>query len=809
MKFRFTVCVLFFFINIQAQKIQKIDGQIVNEEGQHIELANIRIKELRSGSMSDTQGNFSIHLPVDGKTYTLLVSHISYNAKELKIKADEKGLKKIVVILSPSSSILEEVSVHSKYRRLGNQQQLDVKSIKNMPVLSAGVESLIKTLPGVSSTSELSNQYFVRGGNFDENLIYVNDIEIFRPFLLKSGEQEGLSFINSDLISAISFSAGGFEARYGDKLSSVLDITYKNPNEFASSVSMSLLGGSAHIEGLSENKKLSYVGGIRYKTTEYLLGTLDTEGDYKPNFLDVQSLVNYQLSKKADVQFLVNYSNNSFNFVPQTKNTSFGTFNNALNLKIYYEGQEKDVYQSLNAASLIKYRPNEEIVLKFIAAYFRSVEHISYDILGQYWINELDNRYGSDSFGDSIANIAVGSFLNHARNQLLANILSLEHKGAYYAKNSNLKWGIKYRTDYIKDRINEWELKDSAGYNIPQFQDEIQLSWMANTSNLIKSHRLNAFAQNSSKFFLRNGRLDLNLGARLTFWSFNNEVNFSPRGALSFEPYWKRKFVFFIAGGMYHQQPFYKDMKNPHGIINTNIKSQQSFQLVLGSDLHFIAWNRPFKFTTEAYYKKMWNLIPYKIDNIQLIYAGENSSKGYATGIDFKINGEFVENSESWFSLSFLKTEEDINGDFQNNTELGYFPRPSDQRVNANLFFQDYIPSFERFKVHINLVYASGLPFSSADKYDFYSKFRIPSYKRVDAGFAIVLKEAGKKQTGALKHFKQVLITAELFNMLDINNTISYMWVKTVENSFNQSIQYAVPNYLTGRRLNVKLSIDF
>lgn len=814
-KLIFILFLFYFFQNLSAQTSFNLGGKVFDENNEKMSNVSIKLIDSNIGTTSNENGEFKLTIPSQAKDYILEFSHIGYQSFFYTISANNTKQKEISVQLQIKSTELEGVSVHSKYKRVGNQQQIDVSSIDVMPDLAGSVESIIKTLPGVGSTSELSNQYFVRGGNFDENLVYVNDIEIHRPFLVKSGQQEGLSFINSNMVSSITFSAGGFEAKYGDKMSSVLDITYKTPTDFAASVTASLLGTSAHVEGVSTNGKFTYLGGIRYKTTEYLLGTLDTDGDYKPRFTDFQSLISYQISPKTDISFLTNYSNNTYNFIPETRSTSFGTFTNSLNLTIYYDGQEKDQFQTFNGASNLTFRPNDKTVLKFIGAYFKSVESISYDIKGQYWINELDGNYGSDTFGDSIANIAVGTFLNHARDFLDVNVASFEHKGGYYTSGNNLKWGVKYQYEAISDHISEWEMLDSADYNIPYNGEELELSWLAKAQNTISAHRFNGYVQDAFNFIGLNGRWNANIGTRLHYWTFNKEFLVSPRASFSFEPFWDTKFVFFISGGMYYQPPFYKEMKNPEGQINPNIEAQQSIQVVAGSDLHFIAWNRPFKLTSEIYFKKLNNLVPYKIDNVQLIYLGENKSSGYATGIDFKLNGEFVKNAESWLSISLLKTQEDIVGDFYIDStgaslEKGYYSRPTDQRVNVNLFFQDYLPNLPSYRVHLNVLFATGLPFSSADKYDYYNDYNIPPYKRVDAGFSFVIKKQTKiYENKFLDSFDNIWLTAEVFNMLDINNTISYLWVKTITNTYNEVRQYAVPNYLTGRRLNVKLVAKF
>ncbi|MDP2112699.1 MAG: TonB-dependent receptor plug domain-containing protein, partial [Bacteroidota bacterium] len=699
-------------------------------------------------------------------------------------------------------------------RKKTNMDRIDAKYLSSITDAgTGGVEALIKTLPGVSTNNELSSQYSVRGGNFDENLVYVNDIEVYRPMLIRAGQQEGMSFINSDMVSSIEFSAGGFDAKYGDKMSSVLDIKYRKPTEFAGSASVSLLGGSLQLEDLSKNGKFSHITGIRYKTNRYLLGTLDEKGEYNPRFVDAQTYLTYKFSKAFDVSFLGNVAQNQYNFIPQTRKTSFGTWNQAYNATVYFEGQEVDRFATVTGALVANYHPGDRLNMKFIASAFHSKEEETYDIKGDYYLNELERNLGSDNLGDSVLNIGIGTFINHARNYLSANVYSLEHKGAYNSESHLLNWGIKAQIEMIDDKMNEWVLRDSTGYSLPHKQfdpskpydpnakQELRLYSTTNTDHSMSSARFTAYIQDTYQIPINKGALYATGGIRAQYWSFSDEFLLSPRGAFRYYPDWNANFVFHLSGGVYTQPAFYKELKDRNGLIYPNTKAQRSTQVLFGTDYIFRAWDRPFKFSSEAYFKVMKNLTPYQIDNVRIRYLPNQTANGYATGLDMKVNGEFVSGIESWASLSIMKTEEDILKDGH-----GYIPRPTDQRFNFSVFFQDYFPGNPTWKMNLTAFYGSRLPTGPPNSERYMDQFRIPPYRRIDLGFSKVLINQDHKdfRYKAFNSIKDMWLSLEVFNLLGINNTISYLWVAN-----NTGDLFGVPNYLTKRKVNLKLTVKF
>ncbi len=805
------------FADVFAQAY--LSGIITDQEKDGIFLANIAVQGSQYGTMTDENGNFRMEVP-SGKEIKIVISCIGFKSFISFVKLEKNEIRRIDIEMETEVKEFEEVSIFARSENATTLRRINVDDLKYAPTTTGSVESLIKTLPGVSSNNELSTQFSVRGGNYDENLIYVNDIEIYRPFLVRSGQQEGLSFINSDLVSSLRFSAGGFDAMYGDKMSSVLDITYREPKKFAGSASVSLLGGSIHLEGLSKDEKFSFLSGFRYKTTAYLLNSLDVEGEYNPQFSDFQALLKYRISSKLELSFLGNAGLNQYNFVPKRKSTDFGTSNTPLNLTIFYQGNEVDQFDTYQGAFTLSYKPTKSLKLKLISSGFSTRERETFDILGQYLINELDNTIGSETYGDSILNIGIGSFLDHARNNLDALVYSIKHIGEYESLNHKIKWGMEYEQLEISDRLSEWSLIDSAGYSLPRNNESLELFDVIKGENQISNTRISAYLQDTWGFRSEHHDFYLTAGLRAIYIGLNNEFLVSPRGILTYKPAWERNMMFHASAGIYYQPPFYKEMRNPRGAVNKELESQKSIHYLLGGDYLFKAWDRPFKFTTELYYKQLSMLVPYKVDNVRIRYAGENMAKGYAKGIDFKINGEFVRNAESWASLSFLKTEEDIAGDAYlmepPNEEPymyypGYYPRPADQLMNFGLYFQDYLPNYPDFKVHLSFLYGSRLPYSSPlkDRYD--EIYRLPPYRRVDIGFSKILKsrEDILQEGNPFRHFEDIWISAEIFNLLGIQNTISYLWVRTVSNQEGVPGIFGVPNYLTSRRFNIKLSVRF
>jgi hypothetical protein len=817
-------------------------GKVTDQDGKPVELANISLKNSNIGTVSNRDGAYLLRIPAK-KSVVIVFSEIGYGSVEKTIMASEEQRFEMNVSLKQSNQEIGEIQITQHRRNKTNMDRIDSKYLTSMTDAgTGGVEALIKTLPGVSSNNELSSQYTVRGGNFDENLVYVNDIEVYRPQLIRAGQQEGMSFINSDMVSSIEFSAGGFDAKYGDKMSSVLDIRYRKPTGFAGTASASLLGGSLQLEGLSKNGKFSHITGVRYKTNRYLLGTLDEKGEYNPRFIDIQTYLTYKFNKKFDLSFLGNLAQNQYNFIPQTRKTSFGTFNQAYNATVYFEGQEVDKFATMTGALVANYHPGEKLNMKLIASAFNSKEEETYDILGQYYLNELEKNLGSENLGDSVLNVGIGTFLNHARNYLNATVYSLEHKGAYNSTSHLLNWGIKAQVEKIDDRMNEWILRDSTGYSIPRDQydpdkpydpqaiTKINLFSTTLTKNKMNSTRLTGYVQDTYQIPISQGSLYATAGIRSQYWSFSNEILISPRVILRYYPAWNSNFVFHLSGGIYDQPSFYKELKDRKGLIYPNTKAQRSAQVVLGSDYIFRAWDRPFKFTSELYYKNMWKLIPYQIDNVRIRYLPNEQAKGYATGLDMKINGEFVSGIESWASLSLMKTEEDILGDFYTvdynasgqiihpgvtvddvtvrtgKIYPGYIPRPTDQRFNFSVFFQDYFPGNPTWKMHLTAFYGSRLPTGPPNSDRYMDQFRIPPYRRIDLGFSKVLINQDHKtyRYKALNGIKDMWVSLEVFNLLGINNTISYLWVAN-----NKGDMFGVPNYLTKRKLNLKLTVKF
>ncbi len=795
---------------------QTINGHITDKQNNSLQSVNISILNHSNGSTSDINGRYSLKVPAN-KSIVIAYSFIGHQMEKIRIPMLKKGqIYTLDIQLKSSSTLLEDVIITDQKNRKESFSRIKPKHVSILPGNIGGVEAILKTLPGVSSANELSSQYSVRGGNFDENLVYVNGIEVYRPFLIRSGQQEGLSFVNTDMVGNILFSAGGFGAKYGDKMSSVLDITYKKPRENSGSLQLSLLGGSAYFQGISKNKKLSYLIGARHKTSQYLLNSLDTEADYIPRFSDIQALINYEKNTTWQISFLGNISKNEYRMIPKNRETEFGTVNEALKLKIYFEGQEVDKYETYFGALNTSYKPTTALQLQFTASAFQTFEQENFDILGEYWLYQLENNIGSDDFGDIAFNRGVGKYINHARNSLNANVKNLSHKGNYKKESLAFDWGIRIQKEEIEDKISEWKLIDSAFFNLPHPEDNIGNNADPNQqiimSNLLKtdinlsSYRNSGYMQISKDI----ETLTINAGTRGSYWTFNEELIMSPRISLAYAPIWEKDIVLRAASGIYYQSPFYKELRTAEGEITNNIKSQKSTHYVIGADYLFYSWGRPFKWITEIYYKKLENLIPYKVDNVRIQYLPNNLSNGYANGIDMKINGEFVNGVESWASLSIMKTEEDIVGDTEvdnngNLIDIGYIPRPTDQRINFSMFFQDYIPKNPNYKMHLNLVYGTGLSFGPPKAEKHQDVLRIPDYRRVDIGFSAILKSENKNsKIRWLNIFNSIWISTEIFNLLDINNTVSYLWISDITGR-----EYAVPNYLTARQVNAKLIIDF
>ena len=817
-----------------------VNGRVLNNRSKAIELANVAIIGEPGGTTTDTKGNFSLEVPAN-KDVVIAITYVGFADSKQKINLAPDEVKTIEIKLESTSTNLPGFEVKDEQLRTQSMVRLNPKDANLAPSLTEGVSDIIKTLPGVTSSNEMSSQYSVRGGNFDENLVYVNDIEIYRPFLVNSGQQEGLSFVNSSLVSSLLFSAGGFGVQYGDKMSSVLDVQYKVPSEFGGSFSASLLGADIDFGGTAANNRLTYLVGARYKTNKYLLNSLQTEGEYQPEFLDIQSLITYKLSAKWDLSFLAYYSHNEYKVVPANRETDFGTFQEVIRFKVYFDGNETDRYDMYQGGLTLGYNPTKSTNMKFIVSAFNTNESETYDIQGQYWIGQVETSVGSEEYGEAVQSQGIGTYLLHARNYFSASVISVEHKGVVIKDKSTLKWGLRYQYQYVDDKLREWEMVDSAGYSLPNptgipgsaspANSNLEIKDFVNANNTLNTNRLAAYLSNQWNLTTKNNsEITIAAGLRANYWDYNNEFLLAPRVNLSYKPAKNPNLVFRFATGIYYQTPFYREMRGIDGVLNPNVKSQKSTHFIAGSDLRFNTWNRPFIFTTEVYYKKLDNLIPYYVDNVRVRYLTDQLAKGYAAGIDFKIYGEFVKGIDSWMSLSIMKTEEDIYNDFYYDyynedgdkiisgvtvdtqvadsvrVEPGFIPRPTDQRVNFSIFFQDYIPNHPYFKMHLRLLFSTGMPFGAPDSERYNHTLRMPDYRRVDIGFSYQFINEGTTfgKGNPFKHFKNMWVSLEVFNLLQIYNTVSYIWIKDINNK-----QYAVPNYLTPRLLNIKLTAEF
>ena len=664
-----------------------IYGVVTDPDGNPLEMVNVSLKDFPLGTSTNQKGEFLFRIPA-GDVVEVVFTIIGYTMLEKQFQLNQEERREINVTLIPKNEKIDEITITDRKQSTGNMIRVDPKVLEAYTdVGMGGVEGIIKTFAGVNSNNELSTQYSVRGGSFDENLVYVNDIEIYRPFLIRAGQQEGLSFINSDMVSSIAFSAGGFDAQYGDKMSSVLNISYRKPDQFRASASASLLGGTFHIADRSKNGKFTYSTGLRYKSYRYLFGTLDEKGEYNPVFIDFQAYITQSLGENWELALLSNISYNQYQFVPETRETKFGTFFEPIQAKIYFDGQEKDLYKTYTGALSLNYSPSRNFFLKFIASAYSSNEQEKFDIQGQYYLNQVGRDSQKETFGDSVLNLGIGTFLEHGRNYLEARVYSFAHKGQYRVAGHDLKWGLTYKREYISDKMREWEYRDSTGYSMPYSDERVLLYHFMQTNHQQTTNRFSGYLQETFTLPLQNSELLISAGARLHYWDYMGELNFSPRVSATWIPNWESNMSFRLSTGKYVQPPFYKELKNASGTVATNVQTPKSYHFVAGMDYSFSAWNRPFKFTGEVYYKYLNDLIPYQVDNVRVRYLSDLVSDGYARGIDLKINGEIVSGTQSWASISFLRTSEDLAGD-----DYGYIPRPNDQRFKFSLYFQDYLP---------------------------------------------------------------------------------------------------------------------
>ncbi|WP_407404624.1 TonB-dependent receptor [Sodaliphilus sp.] len=776
----------------------KISGKVVDETGQPIEFATVRVVGTTLGTNTDLKGMYELSVP---KQDTIMVefSCLGYSSvKRQLIKPD--GSVTLNPKLYEKSTELAEVQVTEFKKQTNTMQGVDVSTLNLTPSVGGrSVEAVISTMAGVSSKNEMSSQYMVRGGSYDENSVYINGIEVYRPQLISSGQQEGLSVINPDMVNSVNFSTGGFNAEYGDKMSSVLDITYRQPEAFEGAVSASLQGGSLSIGASSS--KFSMLHGARYKRNSSLLGSLESKGEYDPQYFDYQTYLVYKPSKKFNVSFLGNVSINDYRFVPASRETSFGTSTNAKSFKVYFDGQEKDKFYTYFGALSLNYKLNKGNDFTLQGSAYQTNELVAYDIHGEYWLDEAGTS-GEDGKGGELG---VGKYHEHARNRLKIDVFNIALKGNTSINNNNLSYGVEMRREKTYDRSREWQWRDSAGYSLPHIPEEVNVIYNLSSSHDLSSTRFAAYVQDTYKVMLDKGLLTINGGVRVSHWDFNKETLVSPRFSLGFIPERNNHLSLRFAGGLYYQAPFYKEYRfdvygedgNAWINLNENIKSQRSIHAILGGDYTFRAMDRPFKFTAEVYYKNLSNLIPYEVDNLKMVYSGFNSSKGYAAGIDMKLFGQFVEGTDSWISFSLMNTQENING--------VKVPRPTDQRYSLAIFFTDYLPKLPRLKFSLRGILSGGLPTTAPSMSRDMGYFRQPPYKRVDVGLSYQLVGGEHKpKSGLLSHFKEAWLGVDVFNILDISNVSGYYWVTDVNN-----LQYAVPNYLTRRQINARLSIKW
>ncbi|MBK8847457.1 MAG: TonB-dependent receptor plug domain-containing protein [Bacteroidetes bacterium] len=805
-----------------------ITGKVTDEKLQPL---SATVAQLGSGNseFADQYGNYTIKIPANTPV-TIVYFLGSYKSDTLFVNLKSGMKKEYNPRLKQLSGNIAMVDVTGKKEANDFMKPLDVRLTDKISGPGGGVERLVIMSGGAFTTNETSSQYNVRGGNFDENLIYVDEVEIYRPLLVRSGQQEGLSFINPELTENISFSAGGFNARYGDKLSSVLDVKYKKPRAFHGSVNASFLGGGIHFEGLSKNKRITYLFGARHKTNQYLLRSLDTQGEYRPTASDVQTKLTFDLdsAQRNTITLLGNFSETNYRVIPTDRETDFGTVNEALRFKVFFEGQESNKFVNGTGAFIYEHRFDSSLNIKLIGSYFETRETESYDILGQYFLDQLENDFGSSDFGDSAFNRGIGSFLNHARNKLKAKVYNSELKTRYIGSRTTFFGGLRFQTEQITDQLREWYYIDSAGYSIPNPNDEIiLLNDVVRAANTLSSYRVMGYAD-ASTYLDTNQLLRINYGIRANYWSISKQTAISPRVSLSYFPKkYEKRLLLKFAAGYYYQPPFYREMRDYQGNLNLNIRAQKSFQLLAGAEQSFLWQGRQFKFVTEAYYKSLSNIIPFKTEDVRLRYFPNDQSKGYTYGIDFRLNGEFVEGTESWFTINYMKSIEDIADDFYYDyynasgekiirgytfdnvatdsvrINPGNLARPTDQRVTASILFSDYIPKFPKYKVYLNLLFGSGMPFGPPGNNRYTDRLRYPFYRRVDIGFSRVLIDPDEPHNYRLKlanRISALSVSLEVFNLLQVNNTISYLWITDVTGR-----QYAIPNYLTNRQINLRL----
>ena len=745
---------------IEAKGPVKISGVVTDSENEPLEFVTVKIKGTAIGTMTEAGGRYSLTAP-EADTIRVIFSCIGFEESKRRL-IDASGEVTLNVKMSPASYALGGIEVSDYRKQTSGMQTIDNGSYRLSPDVSGGsVESLLTTMAGVSAANEMSNSYSVRGGSYDENSVYINGIEVYRPQLVSSGQQEGLSIINPDMVGAIGFSTGGFDASYADRMSSVLDIAYRQPEAFEGSVAVSLMGASAAIGSSSRN--FSQLHGIRYKQNASLLGSLEEKGDYDPRFFDYQTSMTYAFSPKVKLSVLGNVAVNNYKFIPHTRTTKFGTSTDAKEFTVYFDGMEKDRFETYFGAATLSYKPSKKTEFALQASGFFTNELVSYDISGEYWLDQAGA--GDADNGGVGGELGVGRYHEHARNRFKASVVDIALKGATGIRGHNLNYGLGFKHETVFDRAREWELRDSAGFSLPADPDAVRVIYNLSSRNDLASNRFSAFVRDSYRFESSAGFFNIDAGVRFSYWDYNKEFLVSPRASVGFVPQSMPRLALRFATGLYYQTPFFKELRLPHTdaegneiiTLNSSIKSQRSFQLILGADYTFRAFGRPFKLSGEAYYKALSNLIPYEIDNLKIVYAGQNLSKGFASGIDFKLFGQFVPGTDSWLSFSLMKTQEDIGGI--------KVPRPTDRRYSFALFFTDYFPKLPKLKFNLRGVLSDGLPMTAPHESRDKGYFRAPAYKRVDVGLAyglVVPDASGVRRSGFLRHFKSVWLCAKI-----------------------------------------------
>jgi hypothetical protein len=800
------LALLLFFISLSGMVFSQtavVKGRLSDEDGMALGYATVIVEGTTLGTSVNEEGYFSLKVPAN-KDIILVISYTGKTTKNFPLRLLENQEYTLEASLESYQASIDSVTVKGtkelpiEERRQVSTLRIDPKLPKYLPSPFGDFNKILVTLPGVQSNSELSSQYTVRGGNFDENLVYVNDIEIYKPFLVRSGQQEGLSFVNPDMVSQVDFSAGGWQSRYGDKLSSVLAVKYKEPKKFRGSATLSLLTASLHLENASRNRRVSYIVGLRQKSAQYLLNTLPVKGQYKPKFYDIQSYISFDLTRRKDstdfekrttLGILSSYSRNKYFVKPTSQETTFGTLDQLMRLSVQYQGQEVLEYTTYQSGIKLSHKFSDKVKTDFILSGMNTTERENSDVFGTYQLSDVVADPNSPNFNNSAVIIGSGGLYDHGRNKLQATIVNFLHRGYYtYNAKNRFEWGIGEGHESIQDKLKEYSFLDSANY--------INITKYLSTSANLNSFRTQAYLQHSADL---DSSHSLTYGVRFNYWTLNKQLLVSPRLQYAWQPRWKRDFMFKIGTGLYQQPAFYRELRDRQGVVHTNVKAQSSFHFIAGSDYNFKGWGRrPFKFITEIYYKYLWNVIPYDVDNVRLRYFGSNSAKAFAYGADFRVSGEFIKGVESWFNLGILSTKENVDGD-----DKGFIRRPTDQRVTASIFFQDHLPRNPSIKVYLNLVYGTGLPFGPPNSLNNRAALSGPQYKRVDVGFSKLLTLTNKEESKG-KAFESVWISAEVLNLLGAHNTISYMWITDVN-----SIQYAVPNTLSQRYLNIRMIAKF